>query len=168
MTTITTTPVTASARTELPAPHADTLVALHDREHPACFACGQSSDGGLGLVFTVSPDTQTVTAEWCAPAWAISYAGTVHGGLIATVLDSAMVHALFARGCEARTASLTIRYRHPVRTASVCAVNARLLHTRAPLFQLEATLHQDGHLCASASAIFMRSPATHPTSDPRS
>lgn len=151
-------PATATARTELPAPSSATLAEMHAREHATCFACGSTGAHGLGLSFRLSTDGTSVLADWRPPAWSVSYDGTVHGGLVATVLDSAMVHALFARGCSARTADLHLRYRQPVQPAEPCRIEGRLVSRRGGAFQLEATLHQAGRLCARAAATFMRSP----------
>jgi acyl-coenzyme A thioesterase PaaI-like protein len=134
------------------------LAEMHTREHGACFACGTASANGLGLSFRLSPDGMAVFADWLPPHWAVSYGGTVHGGLVATVLDSAMVHALFARGCSARTADLHLRYRHPVQPSAPCRIEARLVSQRCGALQLDATLHQAGRLCARAAATFMRPP----------
>lgn len=162
MVTITTMNMEAivTVRTDLPPPNAETLASLHLREHSSCFACGTSDGQGLGLHFLLSSGNETVFAEWRAPAWAISYGGTVHGGLIATVLDSAMVHALFARGCCARTGELRIRYRHPVVPVAPCDVGARLIDARGSAYRLEATLHQANRLCAHATATFMSDSST--------
>jgi acyl-coenzyme A thioesterase PaaI-like protein len=129
---------------------------LRRSEHPACFACGKpAGTPGLGFAPRLAADGASVEAEWRAPAWATSYDGLVHGGLIATVLDAAMVHALFARGITARTARLEIRYRRPVQTATPCRVRAELAEARGPLRRLSATLHQAGALCTRATADFL-------------
>ncbi|MEN9840473.1 MAG: hypothetical protein RL376_273 [Verrucomicrobiota bacterium] len=136
----------------------------HRAEHAHCFACGEPSaeQPGLALAFALSGDGAGVEAEWLAPVWATSYEGLVHGGLLATVLDAAMVHALFAHGISGRTAALHLRYRHPVVPAKPCQISAQLLETRGPLHRLQACIHQDGRLCASAEADFLAAP-THPT-----
>ncbi len=149
------TTVIASARTEPPPPDDSTRAALHAREHAACFACGIRPEPGLGLRFTTPAPGEDALADWCPPAWAISYQNTVHGGLVATVLDGAMVHALFAREHVARTAELSIRYRRSVLPLLSCVIRARLVRRRGSLFQLEATLHQAGLLCAQASSTFI-------------
>ena len=134
--------------------------AVHLREHLDCFACGTSeAPGGLGLNFKVDPHGDGVTAEWTCPASFHSYTNTVHGGLIATVLDSAMVHALFARDVIARTADLQVRYVHPVSTEVPITIAARLVQQFGRLFKLEGTLTQDSRVCARARASFMRPPS---------
>jgi acyl-coenzyme A thioesterase PaaI-like protein len=146
--TITTLPEAAAAPTEA------TLRTLCVREHPACFACRPAAQGGLGLAFAVRSDG-SVAADWTCPPGGESYAGIVHGGLLATALDSAMIHALFACGIVARTGELNVRYCQSVRAGEATMVTARLSKTYPPLFQLEAEIQQAGVLCARASGKFM-------------
>ena len=130
------------------------LQALCAREHQACFACRPVGQGGLGLVFTVQADG-AVVADWAPPPGVESFAGIVHGGLLATALDSAMVHCLFARDIVARTGELNVRYRRSVRSGAPVLVTARLRESFAPLHYLEAEIRQDGSVCAQARAKFM-------------
>lgn len=132
------------------------LARLQAREHPDCFACGPSHAAAprLGLRFAPDPSGDGVEATWNPPPWTISYDDTVHGGLLATALDCAMVHALFARDLVARTAELGIRFRHPVRPDAPCRLHARITGRRAHAYRLEASLRQADRLCASATATF--------------
>ena len=122
--------------------------------HPHCFACGDRQAGGLGLAFRVQPDGG-VAADWHCPAEFQGFDGILHGGLIATLMDSAMVHALFARGVVARTAELSVRYRHPVRADNPAHVVARLCSQTGPLYCLKAEVYQAGAVRASAQGKFM-------------
>jgi acyl-coenzyme A thioesterase PaaI-like protein len=136
------------------APTDSALRALCLREHPACFACRPVAQGGLGLSFAVRSDG-AVAADWTCPPGGESYVGIVHGGLLATALDSAMVHSLFARGIVARTGGLNVRFRQSVRIGAPTAVTAVLCEAYPPLYQLEAQIWQSGALCASAKGTFM-------------
>lgn len=135
-------------------PTEEVLRATGRREHPGCFACGEPAAGGLGLRFHVTSDGG-VAAGWACPPGGESYPGIVHGGLVATLLDAAMVHALFARGITARTGELQVRYHHAVRTAEPVNVTARPGASHGPLYRLEAEVRQHGVLCATARAKFM-------------
>ncbi len=146
-----------STDTAAAAPTEAALRALCSREHHACFACRPVAAGGLGLTFALQPDG-SVAADWTCPPGGESYAGIVHGGLLATALDSAMVHALFARGIVARTGELNVRYRQSVRAGEPVTVTAHHHSAYHPLHRLIATIHQSGTLCATASAKFMASP----------
>jgi acyl-coenzyme A thioesterase PaaI-like protein len=136
------------------APTDGALRALCARRHPACFACRPVAQGGLGLTFAVQAD-DLVAATWTCPPGGESYSGIVHGGLLATALDSAMVHALFARGIVARTAELNVRFRLSVRAGEPAIVTARLRNARPPLFQLEAEIRQADAVCVHARGRFM-------------
>lgn len=136
-------------------PTNEMLRATCRREHPHCFACSDPAEGGLGLHFQVAAD-DAVFAHWTCPAGGESFPGLVHGGLIATLLDAAMVHALFARGIAARTGELRIRFRSPVCIGSPVTVSAKLIDFCDALFVLRAELRQGSSLCAEADAKFMR------------
>jgi tRNA-Thr(GGU) m(6)t(6)A37 methyltransferase TsaA len=136
-------------------PTDELLRATCRREHPHCFACSDPAEGGLGLAFRVLPDG-AVQATWTAPLGAESYPGIVHGGLTATLLDAAMVHALFARGIAGLTGDLRIRYRSPVCIGSPVTVRAWLTSDFDPGFALAAEIRQGASLCAEANGKFMR------------
>ncbi len=140
--------------TAVAAPTEAWLRRLGARQQQTSFACRPVAERGLGLRFDLRSDG-AVSAEWICPAGGESYAGIVHGGLLATALDSAMVHALFARGIVARTGELTVRYRQPVRVGEPVIVVARHRVAYHPLHHLEAEIHQAGALCAHARGKFM-------------
>jgi acyl-coenzyme A thioesterase PaaI-like protein len=146
--------------TDIPAIAAPTDARLRmvcDREHGSCYACRSVAKGGLGFTFIVQPD-EAVAATWVCPPGCESYPGIVHGGILATAMDSAMVHALFARGVAARTGDLHVRYRLPVKSDSAITISARLCSAYPPLYQMEAEIFQLGELCAHARAKFMQTP----------
>ncbi len=146
------------------APTEDLLRSTCRREHPHCFACSDPAEGGLGLRFNIGPDGG-VHAGWTPPPGCESYPGLVHGGLIATLLDAAMLHALFARGVAARTGELRIRYRNPVCIGAPITIHAWLRRQCGALFELEAKLRQGASLCAEAGAKFMRQPGVDEPAD---
>ncbi len=122
--------------------------------HRDCFACGHGEDS-LGLTFEVS-GVDTVSAEWFCEDTYQSYPGIVHGGIIATILDSAMTNCLLMRDISAVTADMHIEYREPLRIGNVVRVTASLVRFRSPLFMLDAEVVQNGRVSARASARFMR------------
>ncbi len=122
--------------------------------HRGCFACGLA-EGGLGLVFD-GDGLGGVRAEWFCEERYQSYPGIVHGGIIATVLDAAMTNCLLSKGIAAVTANMQVEYRGPVRVRSVATLRASLTRSRPPLFVLRAEVAQNGIVCASATAKFMR------------
>lgn len=164
--------IMAIMNTDVLTPTEELLRATCRHEHPHCFACRDPALGGLGLQFRVRHDG-SVLATWQGMPGTESYPGIVHGGLIATLLDAAMVHALFARGIAGVTGELRIRYRDPVRIGFPVTVGASLVGGYGPGFALAAELRQGSSLCAAATGKFMRAsrpdqrPDTVPAVEPR-
>lgn len=127
---------------------------LSEREHRHCCVCGPEAEGGLHVRFETAADG-AVRADWRSRPGDQSYAGVLHGGLIATLLDAAMVHALFARAVAAWTADLHVRYRRPVRAGAAVRVSARLRRRFGALYVVAAELRQDETLCVTAEGRFM-------------
>ncbi|WP_068770017.1 PaaI family thioesterase [Termitidicoccus mucosus] len=136
-----------------------TRKSLQSQFHSHCHACGMPGSGGLDLHFVTDSDGNVAT-DWFCPGNCQSYEGILHGGVIATLLDSAMVHALFARGIVAHTAELRVRYRRPVRIENSVRVTACTQSHTGPLHLTSATLIQDGVPCATARAKFMAVPSS--------
>lgn len=152
MAVITTTMDTTAATTEK-----DALEKLH-RD---CFACGVCNHSGLNLHFDVGADG-VATAAWQPSAAFRSYPDRVHGGVIATLLDSAIVHALFARGVAGVTAELTIRYLQSVNVTAPVRVTGWVESNRHGVFLCSAEVQQAGSLAVRATAKFMAMPETAP------
>lgn len=123
--------------------------------HANCLLCGDKHPDGFHLRFR--PDgAGGVTGAFRGRVELQGYDGLLHGGVIAALLDAAMTNCLFARGIEAVTGELAVRYRHPTPCEAALELSARLVGERTRLFRLEAELRRDGVIMASASAKFLR------------
>lgn len=87
-----------------------------------CFACGKDNETGLKLEFAHDPRGEA-QAVWTPAPTHEGWPGVVHGGLLSTVLDEAMSHAVLAAGLKAMTAELRVRFREPA--PSLCPLTAR-------------------------------------------
>jgi acyl-coenzyme A thioesterase PaaI-like protein len=137
-------------------PNAKQLATLRAHAHPRCVVCGAANPLGLGLECVVMPDA-SVAAEFAGGEALEGYADQLHGGMIAALLDGAMTHCLFAHGCRALTAELTVRFRHPVAVKERLTVRAWLADSHAPLHLLRAELWQNGQVKATALGKFFES-----------
>jgi len=124
--------------------------------HRGCYACGEREDG-IGLEFIANADG--VTAEWFCDERYASYPGIIHGGITATILDSAMTNCLLMKGIVAVTAELIVRYHEPLKIGRTATVNAVITDARPPLLRMEAEILQDGIIRAKAHAKFMQTDA---------
>ena len=75
--------------------------------HRNCFACGSNNGMGLGLKFYKNEDG-TIFGNFFADPKYEGYSGIVHGGIVATLLDSAMTHCLLIQNIPALTGRLSI------------------------------------------------------------
>ena len=133
------------------------LAEVRDVIHPNCRIAGSANPEGLQLKFRML-DNGDIEADFaCEPRFQ-GYSEIVHGGVIAAMLDSAMVNSLFARRMNAVTAELSVRYREPVKLNIVAKVRGRIEKMTARIYYMAADVWQDGLLCASARAKFMATP----------
>jgi len=119
-----------------------------------CFACGSDNPRGLHLQFRFEGDEYV--AEFTPEDWHQGWAGMVHGGLIATLLDEVMTRLCWERGLNVATAQLDIRYKQPVPIGRKTVTRGRINRCRGPFVEAAAeTYFEDGSLVASALGKFM-------------
>lgn len=130
------------------------LEQMRARHHPHCLASRPVGAGGLGLVCRIDLE-EGLVADWSCPPGCEGYPGIVHGGVISTLMDSAMIQLLFALGIQARTGSLTLRMREPVTPDAPVRLVARLDDSHPPLYRAHAELWQGAAMRARAQGKFM-------------
>lgn len=122
-----------------------------------CFGCGADNAGGLRLTFEAGPDGKVRCA--CAiPDRFQGYHGVVHGGILATLLDEVMAHAVLQTGKgNAATAQLEIRYRQPARIGETLLLEAAVSRTSGRRIHVEGRIcGEDGAVRAEGEALFLR------------
>lgn len=119
-----------------------------------CFACGPENPHGLHLSFRFEGDEYVCDfiPQRCHQGWA----GVVHGGIIATLLDETMNRMLCDSGTPVVTADLQVRFKHPAPVGAPLQVRARIRERRKSLVraEAEATL-ADGTVVATAQSRLM-------------
>ena len=103
-----------------------------------CFVCGRGNPDGLRLEFHKGPSGEEMMAEVVFPSHLQGWQGTVHGGLLATVLDEVMVQAAVAAGTPSVTAEITVRYKQPASTGVAYTLSGRVLTARGRVLAAEA------------------------------
>jgi uncharacterized protein (TIGR00369 family) len=124
------------------------------RQHRRCFACGGENLSGLRLHF-VSLGDDEVECEFVASGEFQGYRGVVQGGVVATLLDSAMTNVLLQRGIAARTAEMRIRFRHPVPVGKKVVVRGKLELSRGSSHVVAGWVLSGQKVLAEAKATFM-------------
>ena len=104
--------------------------------YSGCFVCGNENNRGLRCRFF--KEGQEATAILRTEPWMVGYEGIVHGGIIGTVLDEALIWGAYAAtGRFGMTAEITIRFLHPLYVASTCAVVGKLKENKGKIWIVE-------------------------------
>ena len=126
---------------------------MENNFHTNCFACGSNNGMGLGLKFHHEGDG-SVWGDFFADSKFEGYSGIIHGGIVATLLDSAMTHCLLMKDIPALTGRLSIKYSTPIRTGTVVKLEARIVDQFHGMFILEGKALVDGKRVVSAEAKY--------------
>jgi acyl-coenzyme A thioesterase PaaI-like protein len=123
-----------------------------------CFACGANNPIGLHLKFTYGEST--AEAQFTAERVYQGYPGIMHGGLVSTLLDEAMAHAVIAAHGAAVTGDLHVRLRGAgVPVGRPLRLMGRVTGRRGRLVLTEATLYDEaGSVLAQGEGKFMLMP----------
>lgn len=120
-----------------------------------CFVCGDLNDQGLHVALRVG-DGRAWT-RLILTSRHEGWAGVIHGGIIAALLDEVMGWALFQQGAWGVTAQLGVRYKAPVTVGQdvrvegwVTEVHRRILRTAGHV--LDATT---GNVSCTGEATYM-------------
>jgi acyl-coenzyme A thioesterase PaaI-like protein len=122
-----------------------------------CLVCGRENPQGLKLNLHVDPDTGLVTTNFTPSAQHIGFEGIIHGGVIATVLDEAMVWAATWKGRRfCVCGELTIRFRNAVKPGDNLSIEAAVEFSRPKLVECASKVFDaTGRLLATASGKYI-------------
>jgi len=115
-----------------------------------CFVCGEQNPYGLHLTFSLHEGS--AVTEFIPQKIHQGYKDIVHGGIISTLLDEAMVKAALLQGIPAITAEITVRFLKPlivgekvIIEASITTMNKKIIETSARMRKTDNTLVAEGH-----------------------
>lgn len=128
-------------------------IALDDDGY--CFVCGKKNASGLQLVF--KNDEDSVVSEFIPQKMHQGFKDIVHGGIISTILDEAMVKAVLLRGIEAITAEIIVRLKAPLYVGEKAVVRGKVKKMGNRLIETSAQLCKgDDAVIAEAEAKLLR------------
>lgn len=115
-----------------------------------CFVCGEQNPSGLHLRFSLQDGK--VRTEFTLQKVHQGYKDIIHGGLISTLLDEAMVKAALMQGMPAVTAEITVRFKAPLMAgekalveAMILKMNKKIIETSAIVKKTDNTVIAEGH-----------------------
>ena len=125
-------------------------------DNQSCFVCGKLNPSGLKLRFSTLPENETTESAVVFPEALQGWEKTVHGGLVATVLDEMLVQAAAARGHKCITAEITVKFKKPVAIGQPYKITGRVTGIRGKIVCAESELLDgDGKtVAASCGKLF--------------
>ena len=122
-----------------------------------CFVCGQANPLGLHLCSRVEPESGVVSIDFTPKPEHEGFAGIVHGGITATVVDEAMTWAATWRARRfCVCAELTVRLRAQIRSDQSHHIEAAVDFSRPTMVETAAKITDArGKLVATATGKYM-------------
>jgi uncharacterized protein (TIGR00369 family) len=118
-----------------------------------CFVCGENNAAGLKLRIRTDAERGESTADVTFAEHFQGWAKIVHGGLLAAVLDEAMIYAAGAKGLKCVTGEMTVRYVKPASTGVAYKLTGRFVEEKGRIVIAESKLlDSDGQEVARASS----------------
>lgn len=118
-----------------------------------CFACGENNPAGLKLKFQMDERGVQIKTVFIPQNSHQGFAKIVHGGLIALILDEAMVNLLWRLKIQAVSAHLEVRLKNPAYVGEPLNFKAWIAHKNSKIIYTESQAYKnDGKIVATACA----------------
>jgi len=126
------------------------------KDNQRCYVCGKDNPSGLKVQFTVDHSTRTITGRFTPRTEHEGWEGIVHGGIIATLLDEAMVKLAAHLGEPAVSAEITVKFKSPVAPGEELVVTGRIVKEAHRLIEAEAKVEKGLVAVAEATGKLLR------------
>lgn len=103
-----------------------------------CFVCGKDNKRGLRLSF--KSENGKIFSEFVLNAYLQGYKSIIHGGIIAAILDEAMIHAAMAEGLNPITAEIKVRFKQPLSAGCKAIVEAEITANKTRIIEAHSRI----------------------------
>jgi len=110
------------------------------RDDRVCFVCGEKNPAGLKLRIRTDAERGESSVDVTFPEYLQGWAKVVHGGLLAMVLDEAMIYAAKAKGLKCVTGEMTVRFVKPASTGVAYKLKGRFIEDKGRIVLAESEL----------------------------
>ena len=126
------------------------------KDNQRCYVCGKDNPAGLQVRFAIDHATRTIAGRFTPRREHEGWEGLVHGGIIATLLDEAMVKLAAHLGEPAVSAEIAVKFKAPVSSGEELVVTGRIVKEAHRLIEAEATVEKGLIVVAEASGKLLR------------
>ena len=124
-----------------------------------CFGCSPHNPIGLQLEFYETEDY--VETEWIPAQNYEGYPGTVHGGILSTLIDEAAAWTMYIKAhCSGVTSRMTLRYRKPADSRQEKIIlRGKLREVKKNLCYIDVQLlSANNEVCTEAEVVYFTFP----------
>ena len=135
-------------------------MAVLELPHTAgCLVCGRENPHGLHLHLHVDEQSGQVETRFTPAQSHIGFEGIVHGGVLATILDEAMVWTATWQGKRfCVCGELTVRFKRPAQIGRALKIVAAVTSARGRMITTSGAVTEGDELIASAGGKYMALP----------
>jgi acyl-coenzyme A thioesterase PaaI-like protein len=122
-----------------------------------CFVCGRDNPRGLRIKVKYFPDELAAETRLALPREYQGWADVIHGGILSTLLDEMMAHAVWRFAGPGVTLSMEVRFHHPLKPDEAVRVKGVLAHGNSSrrTAQAEIIRESDNQRIATAKSRFL-------------
>ena len=125
-------------------------------KNPNCFVCGKKNDAGLRADFEFDAGNRSLRGTFTPRTEHEGWEGIVHGGIIAALLDEAMVKLAAHLGMAVVSAEMTVKFKAPAKPGERIAVQGAIVDSRNRLVLAEASVRRGPVVIAEATGKLLK------------
>lgn len=122
-----------------------------------CFACGARNPIGLHMQVRYLDEGAAAEAQLALPREFQGWQEVIHGGILATLLDEIMMHAIWHFAGPGVTLGLEIQFRQPLAPGELVLVRGSLTETKGRRLKAKGEIirQADNRLIANSQGRFL-------------
>jgi len=126
------------------------------KDNQRCYVCGKDNPSGLRAVFEIDKDARTITGRFSPRPEHEGWQGIVHGGIVAALLDEAMVKLAAHLGIHAVSAEITVKFKAPAKPGEELVVSGKIVKEANRLIEAEAVVERGPVVVAEAKGKLLK------------
>ncbi len=126
------------------------------KDNDYCYVCGKKNTEGLAVDFAIDRERKCIRATFIPLRKHQGYEGIVHGGILSSLLDEAMVKLAFGLGIPAVTAEITVKFKSPAAPGDELLVSGRIIEDSRRLIRASAVIERGPIVVAEATGKLLR------------
>ena len=122
-----------------------------------CFACGRQNPKGIGMQVHYLQESETAESLLVLPREYQGWQEVIHGGILATLLDEIMMHAVWHFAGPGLTLGLEVQFRQPLAPGEPVLVRGQLTESKGSRLKARGEIirQADHRLIANSQGRFL-------------